>query len=138
MTPVQLDSELQFTTARSGGAGGQHVNKVETKVTAIWLPEQSLLLSEEQKQIIKEKLANRLNKKGALLLSSELHRSQSANRNEVVKKLNALVSIALTPKKPRIATHPTKASKHKRVEQKKKTAVIKTSRKKVSRHYLDE
>ncbi|MBU6158622.1 MAG: aminoacyl-tRNA hydrolase [Bacteroidetes bacterium] len=138
MTPVQLETELQFTTARSGGAGGQHVNKVETKVTAIWLPDQSLLLSEEQKKIVKEKLANRLNKKGALLLSSEVHRSQAANRGEVIKKINALVTNALTPKKPRIATAPTNASKNRRVEQKKKSAIIKASRKKISRNYFDE
>jgi ribosome-associated protein len=138
MTPLQLESELKLVTARSGGAGGQHVNKVETKVTAIWLPDQSLLISEDQKKIVKEKLANRLNKRGELLLSSEVHRSQSANRAEVIKKINALVTIALTPKKLRIATSPTNASKNKRVEQKKKTAVIKASRKKVSRNQYDE
>ena len=88
MSPLQLESELKFVTARSGGAGGQHVNKVETKVTAIWLPGQSLLLSDEQKQIVKDKLVNRLNKRGELLLSSEVHRSQSANRAEVIKKIN--------------------------------------------------
>lgn len=130
MTFIDLSKELSFQTTRSGGKGGQNVNKVETAVIASFHIGSSTLLSDEQKSLLKEKLSNRINSEGWLQVKAQAHRTQLANKEEAVEKINDLVAKALVKKKARIATRASKASKEKRLEWKKRNADIKSGRQK--------
>jgi ribosome-associated protein len=130
---IDLLSELSFQTTRSGGAGGQNVNKVETAVIAFFDIAASQLLTDEQKATLKEKLINRINAAGSIYVKAQTHRTQLANKEEAVKKINQLVFQALHKKKARIATKPSKGAKEKRIEGKKIKASIKEGRKKFNR-----
>jgi len=128
---IDLIKEIIFQTARSGGKGGQNVNKVETMVEGYFHIRNSALLKEAQKTILEKKLANKINSEGFLLVKSQVHRSQLSNKEEVVRKMQALVAEALKKEKKRIATRPTAGSKERRIEYKKKQGEIKQGRKKI-------
>jgi ribosome-associated protein len=110
------DSELSFRYSRSSGPGGQNVNKVATKVTLLFAVGESTTLTAEQKALLGERLANRIAKDGVLHLSSERHRTRSANQRDAIERFATLVAAALAPRKRRRATGVPESSRRRRLE----------------------
>ena len=129
-------AELFFTYSRSSGKGGQHVNKVNTKVSLIFDLAASPSLTEEQKTLLKQRLGNRLNKQGILRLDGDRQRSQRGNQEEVIQRFILLMRDALSIQKDRRKTKPSRKAKQRRLQQKKQRSQLKQQREK--RNYEQE
>ena len=122
------DNELEFVVSRSGGPGGQNVNKVSTRVTLRFAVDASAVLSADQRRRIHSKLSSRISKEGILQITSQRTRSQELNRVDVMERFAELLREALHREAPRIPTRVSRAAKIKRVEEKKKRTRVKAAR----------
>ena len=127
---AQLQQETTFKASRSGGKGGQNVNKVSSKVELLFSIDNSALFSDEEKVLLNEKLQSRFNKDGLVQVICDEERSQYLNKEKAVERLVLLLTRALHKPKVRKATKVSKAAKAARLDNKKQTAVKKESRKK--------
>lgn len=128
------ESEISFTASRGGGPGGQHVNKVASRVTLHFDVRASESLDERQKRRIEGRLGNRINKEGVLQLSSHATRSQAANKERLLERFADLLGEALKPRRKRAKTRPSRAAKERRLQQKRQRSEIKRRRGPVRRH----
>ncbi len=127
----QILSELSFKTSRSGGKGGQNVNKVSSKVELNWNIQTSALITEEQREILLTKLSHKITKEGVLQIISQTDRSQLGNKQLVLEKLDELLDFAFKIIKKRKETKVPRGVKERRLLVKKKKAEIKKLRGKV-------
>lgn len=130
MNKENILKELSFKGIRSSGAGGQHVNKVSSKIELTFDLENSLSLSDNEKALLKTKLSNKLTKENTLILFCDESRSQHRNKEVAIKRFLELLRVNLIRPKKRRPTKPSKSSVRKNAEKKKRNSVKKTLRKK--------
>ena len=126
---LPFEKEFHFNTSRSGGPGGQHANKTETQVELRFNIPESQVLNEPEKQRLMQKLSSKLTKEGELIVTAEAKRSQLQNKEEAREKFFSMVEQALKKPKKRKPTRPTRTSKKKRLQEKKKHSEKKDLRK---------
>ncbi|WP_349664531.1 aminoacyl-tRNA hydrolase [Cellulophaga lytica] len=132
MNTAQIVQELQFKAVRSSGAGGQHVNKVSTKIELTYNLQNSTAVTDKEKERLLLKLSNRLTKENVLLLQCDDSRSQHKNKDLAIKRFLELIKSALIVPKKRKKTKPSRSAIEKRLNTKKKSALKKANRKKPS------
>ena len=120
--------ELEIAFSRSGGPGGQNVNKVSSKVDLRWNPTTSMALTHDDRALLLERLRSRLTTDGTLIVTSTLTRDQLKNREDAMSKLTLIVRTALERQKPRKPTKPSKGAKRRRVADKRHNSEIKRNR----------
>ncbi len=130
MNKKQLIQELQFKAVRSSGSGGQHVNKVSSKIELTFDIVNSKGLSNSEKERLQEKLCSRITKESVLILQCDESRSQHKNKEIVVKRFIDLLTLSLKIRKKRKKTKPKKAAIEKRLKSKRKSSEKKTNRRK--------
>lgn len=142
MNPEELknrnfENEFIYSTSRSGGPGGQNVNKVSTKVELRLNLILTSAFSEKEKEILFRKLKNKINKEGEIILVSQAERTQFMNKEVVTEKFYELISKALTIPLKRTPTRPTFTSKQKRLESKRNRGNVKKLRKQTGETSID-
>ena len=128
MSYIVPEAELEIRATRAGGPGGQHVNKVSTRIEVVWDAAGSPSLPPDSKNRLLTRLASRLDTRGRLRVVAADSRSQTRNRDAAIERLRALVAEALRPRKPRKPTRPTAASRERRLERKRHRARRKRER----------
>jgi ribosome-associated protein len=126
-----LHKELTFRTSRASGSGGQHVNKVSTRVELVFHISDSEVLTDAQKALALKRLSNRINKNGELIIACQESRSQLKNKQLAIARFETLISKAVIPPKKRKKVKPLVANKAKRLDKKKRHAEKKSMRKKI-------
>ena len=127
---ADLQKEIFYKTSRSGGKGGQNVNKVSSKVELLFSVSNSALFTDEEKELLNDKLQSRFNKDGLVQVICDEERSQYLNKEKAIERLTILLTKALHKPKVRKPTRVSKASKAARLESKRLNAVKKESRRK--------
>ena len=132
-----LKKEVSYKTSRSGGKGGQNVNKVSSKVELLFSINESALFTDEEKQLLNDKLQNRFNKDGLVQIICDEERSQYLNREKALERLSTLLTKALHVPKIRKVTKVSKAAKAARLDKKRINAVKKENRKRSYEEWLE-